>query len=169
MQVETYQEQEISFNKEELEGHKELCEQLGLIKQVELHREKTVDVYRKMTAEEVFVFLTNFPNQVELKDYQEFIPVRVLQIVAHYREVHPEMKVWLACPEPGRPDPVVYGSQYQLASWNTSATIIARFGSALEDFSVLRKRALEIMQKRLSNLDVFSFQQLSAIQNAIRN
>lgn len=164
MLVETYEIQEVAVNKEEIELHKEMAEKLGLKEQVNLHTGKKLSAYRKITAEELFVFSENFPNTVKIEEYKEYIPIRALQAVALYREMHPGLQVMLMCPEPGKVDPVIVGSQYY---WRLDgdAHLICRFGEALEEFSVLRNRAFESLERKTKVLKSLSFQKLLALHD----
>lgn len=166
MLVELYNEQETNTNnKEEMKLHLELANELGLKKQTGLHSEKGVDSYRKPTAEEHFVFEVNFPNIVSLEDYPSLIPIRMLNAIKEFKKIHP-VAIWLLCPEPGKADPIVTGGQY---SWNTNDNyLIGRFGEALEDFSVLRKKAFEIVQKKIKAFDMWEYNRLIAVHKAMK-
>ena len=104
MLVETYEVTEIDAEgTPECEAEaSELIEKLGLEGQRKLYREngnqQTRIPYRKMTAEEKFVFKEVMPRQVELKKYEDGpIPVRVLQIAAHANDLFNHVVVW--CPK----------------------------------------------------------------------
>lgn len=157
MVVELYTEQETATgNTEEMELHLELAKELGLTSQEELHSDKGVDGYRKMTAEEQFVFSINFPETVALGACKSLIPIRILTAIKEFKKIHPDLGIFLLCPEPGKPDPIVVGSQYH---WNasTDGLLIGRFGEALEEFSVLRANAIEALKKRLKNVENWNF------------
>jgi hypothetical protein len=157
MLVELYTEQETNTNnKEEMELHLDLAKELGLSNQQTLHSPAGVDGYRKMSAEEQFVFAVHFPNSVELSQYKSLIPIRVLIAIKEFKNIHPTLGIYLLCPEPGKVDPIVVGCQY---SWSagTDGLLIARFGEALEEFSVLSKQALEILKKKVAAVDMWEF------------
>lgn len=168
MQVESYEEQEIK-NQDPTEAveHRELTEKLGLAHQVAMHKESGhVDCYRKLTAEELFVFMMNFPNVVNLNEYREPIPLRALQVIAHFRETHPDLKILLLCPEPGKIDPVVIAGEYSFMV-NGNNYLLCRFGSALEDFATLRERAFEELERRAKAFRALSWSKLGEIRAAL--
>ncbi len=168
MNIETYEEKEISeADPVECVEHRQLAEKLGLQKQLSIHKESGhVDHYRKLTAEEIFVFQTNFPNIVKLRDHEGVIPLRVLQVIAHFLEVHPGKEILLLCPQPGKPDPVVIASQY---TWQVDGDsyLLARFGSALDDFSTLRENAIREIKRRLESLGSLPWAKLNAIRGQL--
>jgi hypothetical protein len=158
MQVEIYEEQEISNTPEEKEGALEIIEKLGLTKQKEIWGGEVVNTFRKFTAEELFVFQVMFPNIVELGKYDQVIPIRVLHTIDKFKELNPDIKVYLCCPEPGEKDPVVFGCNY---NWlDVDCFIIARFGEALEDFSILKKRAIEKFLNMVSHPEATGFNKM---------
>jgi hypothetical protein len=168
MLVELYNEIETNpSNKEEMELHLELAKELGLATQASLHTEQGVDSYRKMTAEELFVFGVNFPNVVPLSEYKSLIPIRMLVAIKDFIKVHPTLKIFLLCPEPGKPDPIVTGGQYYFQI--NDHLLIGRFGEALEDFSTLRGKAIESILKKLKLAEMWNYKTLSAIHNALKN
>lgn len=167
MLVELYNEQETSpNNKEEMELHLELAKELGLANQALLHSEKGVNSYRKMTAEELFVFSVNFPEVIALDKYIGLIPIRMLTAIKEFKKIHPNLGIYLLCPEPGKPDPIVTGGQY---GWNANDNyIIGRFGEALEDFAILYKKALEIVHKRIALVEMWDYKKLLAVHIAMK-
>lgn len=167
MVVETFIDEEIAVvNQEEKELMLEMAQNLGLSKQVELmSNDNHVNCYRNITAEELFVYGTNFPNTVKIEEYSGVIPLRVMQVVAHYKELFPGYTVNLMCPEPGFKDPVVVGSKYY---WQIDGEshLLCRFGEALEEFHVLKERAIKKVEEAI-NLRRLNYTDLRSIANIV--
>lgn len=150
MQVETYEVEPQSTEIASLAADGEaamLIEQLGLDGQRSLVNQKTGTVcpYRLITAEEKAVFETLFPQKAAAKDYKSGpIPLRVLQCIAHVRELERAdmayLQVWY--PKDGKDDPVLVArSDY----YTNPIYLIARWGLALLPFEKLREMAIEKM------------------------
>lgn len=132
-----------------------LIEQLDLKGQRELVAETKCDgetvvtrnPYRRMTAEEMAIFGTVLPQRHLLRSYADGpIPLRVLQIAAHAKDLFDQLQVW--CPDPGQQDPLLVGQKgghnHDRANWLTTSGeffILARWGEILEPLDVLRTKA----------------------------
>lgn len=161
MKVETYEvitidEQSGAFINEEVsEEALTLIESLGLEGQKELIQERSVgsetvvtrNPYRQMTAEEAAIFGAILPRHVGLSTYSDGpIPLRVLQVAAHARELFDTIEVW--CPaEPQQPDPLLIGLKGE--NWRAQRFLLARWGEVLEPIEVLRDRARDILGARM--------------------
>lgn len=184
MQVETYEVTEITESGADLEPVQiQLIEQLGLQGQQSLIKDgqesgKSIDPYRVVTKEEHFVYTTLFPKCVEISRYSDaVIPVRVLQVIAHAREIGiGELYVW--CPDTAyKDDPVLVAQRY---SWETSsAKLLARWGECLRPFDELAKEAVKIARqnwiselhkiktKLASDIDLISSDQACNLQTLL--
>lgn len=151
MQVETFECQETASEPiEATEEALELIEQLELSGQKELVSRDEGDharrsPYRKMRADERFVYKTICPKRTQLEKYKDGpIPLRVLQIAAHakslglFRHFH----VW-SQEDSQVKDPVLVASNNEYDWQERDEHILARWGDELESFPVLLKRAAE--------------------------
>lgn len=167
MQVETFEQNEVVGGKIEDENSPEalmLIESLGLSGQKAMTT-KTIETgdtvrcpYRKMTIKEARVYEHLYPHKISIEDYREsMIPLRVLQVAAHAKELNFYKKVVVWC-EHGRPtDPVLVGVvQNGQNSWQEDVHILARWGDALESFEVLYEKAKKslIEEYRLKIIEV---------------
>lgn len=155
MNVETFEQTEVVGGKIEEENSPEaigLIETLGLKGQAALTT-KTIDEvdvrcpYRAMTKKEIRVYSTLYPDKVQIEDYREsMIPLRVLQVAAHAKNLQIYKKVEVWC-ETGKPvDPVLVGI-IKTGDYSEDTHILARWGDALESFEVLYEKAKkEIVQ-----------------------
>lgn len=159
MQVETYEQTEVTS-----EGVQEndaecvkLIEQLGLNGQRLLILNDSggpvIMPYRKVTAEEHLVYGLLFPSTTTVEEYALGpIPLRVLQVIAHARDLFAHLLVWH--PQDVRKDPVLVGLQSQ-HPYPTSthkreeSFLLARWGEALRPFSDLKKDAVVIARQRV--------------------
>lgn len=146
MLVETYEVPEVdAMGTPECEAEAiELIESLGLEGQQSLLKKsggETVRMpYRKMTAEEAFVYEKVLPKKTKLQNYSDGpIPLRVLQVASHAKELYDLIQVWH--PENAdEKDPVlvgVNGSEYSAKE----RFMLARWGEELLPFSELAKKA----------------------------
>ena len=168
MQIETYEITESTQNMEEAEAHKEIAESLGLEKQTALHSEKSVNTYRKMTDQEVFTYGTLFPVETDISVYDEFIPVRVLQVLAHFKETVPEYDTFVVLHNRSIPDPVLIATRYSFYSTGTNDYILARWGDALESLDSLTKKAKEVFAEQLPDFSKLPYEKLNKIREAIK-
>jgi hypothetical protein len=140
MQVETY-ECETVPTEDCTDEARMLAEQLGAQGQgVFYQKDRPVAAYRKMTPEEFAVYKLLFPHKESIEKFSASpIPLRVLQVGAHAKELLTgTLIVWHQ--GVGKDDPILtlreggeYGGTYYL---------LARWGTALEEFSVLREQAI---------------------------
>jgi hypothetical protein len=155
MQVETYEALEV-----DCEGNVEsdseavaLIEKLGLAGQQKLIRRTesgggtivSRNPYRKLTAEESFVYRELCPEQCKVAEYDAGpIPLRVLQVAAHAADHFKELQVWAATSVAIK-DPVLVGVKTERVagrSWDDTVTfILARWGDVLEPFDKLLEKA----------------------------
>jgi len=143
MQVETFEATELveGLEAEDVEQCERLAEKLGLKGQERfsgepegLHQRVP---YREMTKEERFVYSTLLPSRASVEEYASGpIPLRVLQVLEHAKSlsVYTRFEVWH---DMSSPDPVLVG----WINWSASH-ILARWGSSLEPFQELRKKAV---------------------------
>lgn len=159
MQVETYECSETAS--EPLEASEEavsLIESLNLAGQLEMIRpddksgRETRSPYRRMTADEQFVYQLNCPIETPVEKYSASpIPLRVLQVLAHAKSIgmFKRFVVWDR-ESAAVPDPVLIGyapsGEY---TWLDHRFILARWGEELETFSVLLKRAITTKREHL--------------------
>lgn len=172
MQVETYElidsipQNEMQALAEEGEATM-LIEQLGLEGQrSRSNNNKETHSYRQITAEELFVFQTLFPNKTSIEKYDGGpIPLRVLQVAAHVRLLELEqfkyLEVWH--PKPGIDDPVLVARK---DSWSDPVYLLARWGNALKPFADLKLEALKVQAEKTK---VELEEILSTVQNKLNN
>jgi hypothetical protein len=135
-----------------------LIDQLNLTGQQSLVKDVVVDdevvvkrnPYRKMTGEEAAIFNTLLPRHVKLTDYNDGpIPLRVLQVAAHAKELFDELQVY--CPsDPRAPDPLLVGIMGGRSYADNPLSggeifLLARWGEILEPLDDLRKKARVII------------------------
>lgn len=140
---------------EATEEVKALIEELGLDGQLErISKDKNGNVkrspYREMTEEETFVYQELCPEKSKIENYTATpIPLRVLQIAAHAKQVIPGCRliVWDKAKHDVK-DPVLVaetGKEYS----TDKRFILARWGDELETFSTLMSRAISAKRMRL--------------------
>lgn len=108
--------------------------------------------YRTMTEEEIGVYSTLCPDQIEIERYNGSpMPLRVLQIAAHAKQTIPGLKleVWDK-KQMFVKDPVLVG-KIGGSRWSSDykVYILARWGSELEAFAILRDKAIASIRERL--------------------
>lgn len=160
MIVETYEVDEVkqATVEQDLEA-KEIVEALGLEGQAKLYNPQAQDSgerpfpYRKMTAQEKWVYERILPVKTKLKNYEDgAIPLRVLQVAAHASKLiegrggECNLYVWHPANADYK-DPLLvlrdggdWGAQ---KFW-----ILARWGDELEEFAVLANKAKEIYRTK---------------------
>jgi hypothetical protein len=143
MLVETYEQTEVDADGVvECEAEAlELIEQLGLEGQQKLLSRKegsdeTVRCpYRKMTSEEGFIYGRLLTKHVKLHEYAEGpIPVRVLQVAAHARDMFDHLYVW-STENADIKDPILIGIKGE--AYNGERFLLARWGDELETLANL--------------------------------
>lgn len=101
--------------------------------------------YRKMTAEEAFVYGTLCPAKTKLRDFGEGpIPLRVLQVAAHANGLgmFDELVVWHVA-GPAVKDPVLVGmKKHPTNTWTHEPFILARWGDVLDEYPAMLKAAM---------------------------
>lgn len=146
VQVQTFEQTEVNAvgETEKLDAEAiELSERLGLTGQrslVSTGEVKTLCPYRVMTKEERVVYEMLCPEKQKVENYDKGpIPLRVLQVLAHAKElgIFTGFKVWHATIGDD-PILVAYKEEHSSATW----FLLARWGEVLEDFAVLGQRAL---------------------------
>ena len=135
-----------------------LIDTLGLAGQQQLIQRPdeghaTRNPYRKIRADERFVYKTLCPQENKLEAYDASpIPLRILQIASHAQslEQFKQLYVWHQL-ETVEKDPVLIaatGGQYE---WDRGDEfILARWGEELESFPVLLKRACDKVRHALT-------------------
>ena len=150
MQIETFEVTEIGSDGTLDCG----AESVALIERLELEGQKRliandgqqVVPYRRMTAEELFVYRMLLPQRIEVAKYESGpIPLRVLQVLAHARELglFGRIEVWFP-EEPREPDPLLAGIVGRNEAW-----LLARWGAELAPFAELLVRASGRWRERL--------------------
>lgn len=156
MQVETYEVPEISYEGEpECEAEAmELIERLGLDGQKALvssdGQAKARCPYRKMTAEEAWVYGKLLTKQTPIDKYSDGpIPLRVLQVAAHAVDLFDEVVVWH--PENADiKDPILVGKRKdKQSSYNVEQFLLARWGDVLEPLAKLKIAAAEAYRSKV--------------------
>ncbi len=100
VQVETYEVPEVAYDGtvESSEEAITLIRSLGLQGQEKLISGNKNDVrspYRKMTKEEFIVYSSLFEDKTPIDKYgDEPIPLRVLQVAAHAKDLFDKLEVW---------------------------------------------------------------------------
>lgn len=153
MEVQTYEiEEPLEGTTPELEEKaKQLIDDLGLEGQKELIRPKEDGTeeriqYPEMTAQEIAVYEAIFPSKTPIGQYSAgILPVRVLQVIAHARSQFDEVHVWHRRVQD--PDPILVGKIKE--GYPGKRYLLARWGEALEDYSVLLEKAREIIKTNL--------------------
>lgn len=154
MQVETFEVTEIdSEGQPECEAEAlALIEQLGLAGQKKLVSKSDAGdavrcPYRKMTLDERHVYNAICPKVTKLKDFADSpIPVRVLQVASHAKDIFDEIFVWSAT-DADIKDPVLVGRNSP-TSYSHEYFILARWGEVLEPFDKLLKMAADMCRAK---------------------
>jgi hypothetical protein len=153
MLVETFECEETKTEEPELSAEAmRLIEELDLDGQRGLNEPKTDTrmPYRKMDAEEAFVYGQLCPTKTPLKKYKEGpIPLRVLQVASHAKGIFDELIVWHKA-SPAVKDPVLVGMKKNPSrSWEDGeAFILARWGDVLDEWPALTKAALGVFRAK---------------------
>lgn len=155
MLVETYEVDETTEDDTELEALKADNESLHLIDKLGLDGQtalvckdettglKTRIPYQEMSSEELRVYECLFPQKTLVTEYRHgIIPLRVLQVIAHAKEMFEEVYVYHK--KMVDPDPVLVGMvAKEDGETKQRLFLLARWGSALDNFQILLKQAQE--------------------------
>jgi len=146
MQVETYEATETTVDGAECtQDAVQLMRELeldGQLKRLE-QSNGVANPYRKMTAEEAFVYQRVCPKRTRLNEYDSgWVPLRVLQVAAHARTMFTTLLV--LHPEDVRIDPVLVGTstKYNALHTRDDDHILARWGEVLLPLAELRAKAI---------------------------
>lgn len=160
MVVETYEVDEVkqATVEQDLEA-KEIVEALGLEGQAKLYNPQAQDSgerafpYRKMTAQEKWVYELLLPAKTKLKNYEDgAIPLRVLQVAAHASKLiegrGAECTLFVWHPKSADyKDPLLVLREG--GDWTAQKFwILAHWGEELEEFGVLANKAKEIYRTK---------------------
>lgn len=166
MKVETYEE--ISLDEQQGDVINELVseEAIALIESLDLGGQRalverasageeellTRNPYRLMTLEEQRVFAVLCPLRTPIERYGDgAVPLRVLQVAAHAKPMFKRLEVWHPASAEIK-DPVLVGiRQHPERSWQTQEFILARWGSVLEPFEMLRAQAFELLRAKTAS------------------
>jgi len=111
--------------------------------------------YRKMTKDEEFVYKQLCPEVSDFEAYSESImPIRVLQIAAHCYQTEffdEGLRVWHRANADIK-DPVLVGLRKASNGYTTEQFILARWGEELEEFSILKDKAIEVWREATKGL-----------------
>lgn len=152
MQVETYEVERQSNEIAQLAADGEaamLIEKLGLVgQQKTISEDGTHMPYRPMTKVEGAVFGALFPRRSKVEDFSDGpIPVRVLQVIAHCRELNlpalAYLEVWYS--ENSKEDPVLVGRSNSYSGTNY---LLARWGDSLFPFEKMLADAIKKVRVR---------------------
>lgn len=151
MEIETYEitEANETGKVDDYEQVKELTEKLQLEGQSVFFQgeKKVLFPYRKITKQESLVYSTVLSDKTRVEKFQEsVIPLRVLQVIAHARELnyYDYLEVW-HCPNADLKDPLLVGVKG--TEYSGERHILARWGEVLESFETLSKMALIHLKK----------------------
>lgn len=156
MQVETYEAVETTEKGVECDA-----EALALIEKLGLDGQKKLNVtgegegdprrnpYRKLTAQEGFVYGQLLTGRSKLKDFSEGpIPLRVLQVASHAQPLFGYLEVWHS-ENADIKDPLLLGINGE--SWRPERFILARWGDVLEPLEKLVPIAMDIYRSHLKS------------------
>ena len=166
MEVETFEVTEIGedLKPECTEEQLAMIEKLGLEGQQSLltgNEEVPIMPYQQLSADLMKVLTTVFPTSMKVEEYDRGpIPLRVLQIVAHAREIPQFKEIFVWCHENAADkDPVLvakgegYSEYYLLARWGMDALV---------SFDELTRMAAESMRGAIKSI-------LVKIQSEVRS
>lgn len=177
MVVETYEVEEVKqATVEQCEEALRLVQDLGLAGQAKLYEQQAGAPeakpfpYRKMTAQEMWVYGRILPVKTNLTNYEDqAIPLRVLQVAAHVSKLIEGrydciLQVWHP-QNADYKDPLLVmrdGPEYG----KNSHYILARWGEELEEFGVLATKAKAIFRAdSLAQLN----KEIGELQNYVNN
>jgi hypothetical protein len=150
MQIETYECTELSE-----ETSEDTAQAVDLIEQLDLGGQRglvSIDKrmpYPQASREQLFVFQTLCPVEEKLHEYNRTtIPLRVLQVAAHAKDLFDELYIWDAAGVDK--DPVLVGAKKN-GQWSRTYYLLARWGEVLEAWPILLKRALEKKRAALAD------------------
>lgn len=123
---------------EELE-RKELVTELGL----DSTQQEEVITFPELSEVERRVYEILCPYKESVEKYTGYIPTRVLRIVKHHKEEFDKLEIWTDKQQ----DPFLIGYVKQ------SPFLLARWGSVLEDYNVLKEKAM-VMYRTLRKAKV---------------
>lgn len=129
-------------DEKEVQEYNDLVTELGL-NNLSLDREANPDHLRlpKLNQFESMVYHTLCPRSIELANYKEEIPLRVLKAFKLAKPMVPADYTFYVMKADKDPDPILVAKRY---SWQSDDCIlIARWGEELLDFPSLVKRAKE--------------------------
>ncbi len=146
MQIETYEVEEIKGEMGIMAADSEsieLMQKMGLSKQLDLTNPETATrfPYRLMTPLEHKVFKFIFHEQSKFEEYDGgLIPLRILQVAAHVRDMTPspikKLMVWHT--GVAKEDPLLIG---HTSDYGGTFYLLGRWGDALESFDALIVKA----------------------------
>ena len=148
MLVETYECEETATEAPEMSDAA-----LALIDKLGLDGQRSLNVsaepkegrcpYRRMTAEEAFVYRQICPATTNLREYAESpIPLRVLQVAAHADDYFQKLEVWHVEGITVK-DPVLVGvTKDPKATWREARFILARWGEVLDEWPALDRKSV---------------------------
>lgn len=154
MQVETYEIEEqfggIAGTTPEIEAEAiKLIEKLSLggQKQLVVAQESSGQTripYPEMSTIEERVYAACYPVHDDVNKYSiGIIPLRILQVIAHWRELMPNTEIQVWHDKVRNPDPVLIAKEGYSKKW-----LLARWGEALVPFEELRAKAHKLLIER---------------------
>jgi hypothetical protein len=152
MNVEVYTTEETTRNQDDIAEVKTLIESLGLDGQRQFVEVPagSINPYRRMTADEQFIYETLMPNTCKPEKYTaDLIPLRVLQVLAHARSLEYFDELTVRYPALGQDDPVLIGTKNNPGGTPNDLFILARWGEALKPVHELMRLALAEKKRRV--------------------
>jgi hypothetical protein len=124
-----------------------LIETLGLTGQQKLFGkkddgEKVRCPYRLMSTNEAFVYGQLLGVKTDLRKYESgCIPLRVLQVAAHAKDIFPYLEIWHTA---DKRDPILTGRKEK---YGNEYFLLARWDDVLEPFAKLEARAVKLFRE----------------------
>ncbi len=141
-----FERQHPEVNEEALQLIKEmgLTFQEGLYKKTEHNTDEAAFPFNIASNEQIFTYKVNFPEACELEAYLEPIPHRVLQILKKAKDTgkFTSFQIWSKPEASYRLDPVLVGFIKE-GDYKTKVYLLATWGDAIEEYSILLKKAKE--------------------------
>lgn len=173
MEVETYEIEETTTEgkpPEEVEAVAiQMIEEMGLDGQKKLLAGPEDEVgtripYPIMKASEKAVYEQICTSKADLVDYSAgIIPLRVLQVAAHARDIFEGLEVWY--PDIHDPDPILVGKRKPPGrTYGQEYFLLARWGEVLEPFEELAAKAEKLLKDDWKNRAETKLAEIKAFQ-----
>jgi len=161
---------EIYRNDTDCEPADAQAEALALIEELNLMGQKVLvsgegrDPWTAVTQEQLFVLRNLCPARTPLEAYDsDAIPLRVLSLVREVRPRFHRLEVWHPA-KANLPDPFLVGVKTD--AWNAPLFLLARWGTELDEWPALERRAMELwVERRRSELHQIAAQVRATIES----